>query len=164
MDYILAIDQGTTGTTALLMDTNLNRVAEAQADFDQHFPKPGWVEHDLNDIWSTVVQTVHEATKHIDARKIVSIGITNQRETICFWDRKTAEPLARAIVWQDRRSAPLCEQLKAKGTEPFFQDNTGLLLDPYFSGTKVAWALNNWDDVKNAYKAGKLAVGTIDSF
>lgn len=164
MDYILAIDQGTTGTTALLMDTNLNRVAEAQADFPQHFPQPGWVEHDLNDIWTNVIQTVREVTKHHDPRNIVAIGITNQRETICFWDRKTAEPLARAIVWQDRRTADFCEQLVKKGTEPFFQDNTGLLIDPYFSGTKVAWAFKNWDQVRSAHQAGKLAVGTIDSF
>src|SRR6185437_11164702 len=164
MEYILAIDQGTTGTTALLMDTELNRVAEANVDFEQHFPKPGWVEHDLNDIWSTVVQTVREVTKHIDARKVVAIGITNQRETLCFWDRGTSQPLARAIVWQDRRTAEMCEHLRSKGTEPFFQDNTGLLLDPYFSGTKAAWALKNWDDVKSAAKNGKLAAGTIDSF
>jgi glycerol kinase len=164
MDYILAIDQGTTGTTALLMDMNLNRVAETQADFEQHFPKPGWVEHDLNDIWTTVIQTVHEVTKHIDVRKIATIGITNQRETLCFWDRETSEPIARAIVWQDRRTAEMCEQLRQKGVEPFFQENTGLLLDPYFSGTKAAWALRNWGDVGAAHKAGKLCAGTIDSF
>jgi glycerol kinase len=164
MDYILAIDQGTTGTTALLMDMSLNRVAEAQADFEQHFPKPGWVEHDLNDIWTTVIQTVHEVTKHVDVRKIATIGITNQRETLCFWDRETSEPIARAIVWQDRRTAEMCEQLRQKGVEPFFQDNTGLLLDPYFSGTKAAWALKNWGDVASAHKAGKLCAGTIDSF
>jgi glycerol kinase len=164
MDYILAIDQGTTGTTALLMDLNLNRVAEAQADFDQHFPSPGRVEHDLNDIWTTVVQTVSEVTKHIDVRKIVAIGITNQRETLCFWDRETSEPIARAIVWQDRRTAEMCETLRQKGVEPFFQDNTGLLLDPYFSGTKAAWALKNWDAVASSHKAGKLCAGTIDSF
>jgi glycerol kinase len=164
MDYILAIDQGTTGTSALLMDTELNRIAEANVDFEQHFPKPGWVEHDLNDIWTTVIQVVREVTKHVDPRKIIAIGITNQRETLCFWDRETAEPIARAIVWQDRRSAEMCEQLKQKGTEPFFQDNTGLLLDPYFSGTKAAWALKNWDHVKTAHKEGRLAAGTIDSF
>jgi glycerol kinase len=164
MDYILAIDQGTTGTTALLMDINLTRIAEAQADFPQHFPKPGWVEHDLNDIWTTVVQTVHEVVKHIDVRKIVAIGITNQRETLCFWDKETTEPIARAIVWQDRRTADMCEQLRTKGMEPFFQDNTGLLLDPYFSGTKAAWAFKNWDHVRSAHKSGKLAAGTVDSF
>src|ERR1700753_2468293 len=122
MDYILAIDQGTTGTTALLMDVNLNRVAEAQADFEQHFPKPGWVEHDLNDIWTTVIQTVREVTKHIDPRKILAIGITNQRETLCFWDKTTNEPLSRAIVWQDRRTSELCEQLRNQGLESYFQD------------------------------------------
>lgn len=164
MDYILAIDQGTTGTTSVLMDAQLNRVAEASVDFEQHFPKPGWVEHDLDDIWTTVVQTVRQVTKHIDTRKIAAIGITNQRETICFWDRQSAEPVARAIVWQDRRTADACEQLRKKGTEPFFQDRTGLLLDPYFSGTKAAWALKNWDGVKKAHQEGRLCAGTIDSY
>ncbi|MGZ3688349.1 MAG: glycerol kinase GlpK [Bdellovibrionota bacterium] len=164
MDYILAIDQGTTGTTALLMDCDLNRVAEANVDFEQHFPKPGWVEHDLNEIWTTVVQTVREVTKHVDPRKIAAIGITNQRETLCFWDKETAEPLARAIVWQDRRTTEICDQLRARGTEPFLQDNTGLLIDPYFSGTKAAWAFKNWDVIRQAHKAGRLCAGTIDSF
>ncbi len=164
MNYILAVDQGTTGTTALLMDADLNLVSEASVDFEQHFPKPGWVEHDLDDIWATVHQTVREVTKHIDTRKIAAIGITNQRETLCFWDKKTGEPLARAIVWQDRRTAEMCEQLKSRGTEPFFQQNTGLLLDPYFSGTKAAWALENWGEVKTAHKQGRLAAGTIDSY
>src|ERR1700752_3078400 len=126
MDYILAIDQGTTGTTALLMDTNLNRVAEANVDFEQHFPKPGWVEHDLNDIWTTVLQTVREVTKQVDTRKILAIGITNQRETLCFWDKKTSEPLARGIVWQDRRTTEICEDLRKRNLEPYFQDRTGL--------------------------------------
>jgi glycerol kinase len=164
MDYILAIDQGTTGTTALLMDNRLNRIAEASVEFEQHFPKPGWVEHDLDDIIASVVQTIREVTKHVDPRKIVAIGITNQRETICFWDKLTGEPVARAIVWQDRRTSEICEALRAKGTEPFFQENTGLLLDPYFSGTKVAWALKNWEGVKKTQQDGRLAVGTIDSY
>ncbi|HUP55803.1 MAG TPA: glycerol kinase GlpK [Bdellovibrionota bacterium] len=164
MDYILAIDEGTTGTTALLMDTELNRVAEASVEFEQHFPKPGWVEHDLTDIWSAIVQTVREVTQHIDPRKIMAIGITNQRETLCFWDRETTEPIAHAIVWQDRRTAEMCDQLKAKGAEPFFQEQTGLLIDPYFSGTKAAWAFKNWPAVKSVHAAGRLAVGTIDSF
>ncbi len=164
MEYILAIDQGTTGTTSLLMDSNLNRIAEASVDFDHYFPKPGWVEHDLNDIWTTVVQTVREVTKHIDPRKILAIGITNQRETLCFWDKKTSEPIARAIVWQDRRTADICEQLRSRGMEPYYQDNTGLLIDPYFSGTKAAWALQNWEEVKKAYKSGRLAAGTMDSY
>ena len=164
MDYILAIDQGTTGTTSILMDSRLNRVSEASQDFQQYFPQPGWVEHDLNDIWATVVQTIQEATGKIDANKIIAIGITNQRETICFWDRKTLDPLGRAIVWQDRRSAEICAQLKAEGLEPLFQESTGLLLDPYFSGSKVAWAFENWPAVQTAYRAGRLALGTIDSF
>jgi glycerol kinase len=164
MDYILAIDQGTTGTTALLMDTELNRVSEASVDFDQHFPKPGWVEHDLEDIYTAVLQTVRQVTKYIDPRKIQAIGITNQRETICFWDKETLAPLGRAIVWQDRRTADLCQDMIKRGLEPFFQDTTGLLLDPYFSGTKVAWALKNWGEVSSAQKSGKLAVGTIDSY
>src|SRR3954471_8973050 len=115
MEYILAIDQGTTGTTALLMDSDLNRVSEAGVDFEQHFPKPGWVEHDLDDVWTSVLQTVREVTKQIDVRKIVAIGITNQRETLCFWDRTTGEPLARAIVWQDRRTTEMCAKLRAEG-------------------------------------------------
>ena len=164
MNFILAIDQGTTGTTALLMDQKLGRVAEASIDFEQHFPKPGWVEHDLEDVWSTVLQTIREVTQHQDLRKIVAIGITNQRETICFWDRKTGQPLARAIVWQDRRTAQQCEELKSKGMESFFQDSTGLLLDPYFSGTKVAWAIQNWEPVRKANEQGRLCVGTIDSY
>ncbi len=164
MDYILTIDQGTTGTTALLMDCDLNRVSEANVEFEQYFPKPGWVEHDLDDIWTTVEQTIREVTRHIDPRKIVSIGITNQRETICFWDRQSGLPLARAIVWQDRRSAAICEKLKSRGLENFFQEKTGLLIDPYFSGTKVAWALENWGDVRNAHTAGRLCAGTIDSY
>lgn len=164
MDYILAVDQGTTGSTALLMDTNLNRIADASVDFEQHFPKPGWVEHDLGEIWSTVVQTVREVTKHVETRKIAAIGITNQRETLCFWDKKTGEPLCRAIVWQDRRTADFCAELRAKGKEPFFQESTGLLLDPYFSGTKAAWALKNWPQLQKARDEGRLAAGTIDSY
>jgi glycerol kinase len=163
-EFILAIDQGTTGTTALLVDCDLNRVADASVDFEQHFPKPGWVEHDLEDIWATVVQTVREVTKHKDSRKIAAIGITNQRETLCFWDKKTLHPLGRAIVWQDRRTAEMCERLRKQGTEELFQDRTGLLLDPYFSGTKAAWALQNWSEVAQAQKAGRLAAGTIDSY
>lgn len=164
MELILAIDQGTTGTTALLMDRNLNRVADASIDFEQHFPKPGWVEHDLEDIWSTVLQTIREVTQHQDLRKIAAIGITNQRETLCFWDKQTGLPLARALVWQDRRTADFCGELRARGLEARFQEATGLLLDPYFSGTKAAWALKNWEPVARAQREGRLAAGTIDSY
>ncbi|MBI2069510.1 MAG: glycerol kinase GlpK [Elusimicrobia bacterium] len=163
-NHILAIDQGTTGSTVLLMDEDLNRLAMADMDFKQHFPKPGWVEHDLNDVWNSVARTVNKIMRGRDAKKIAAIGITNQRETLCFWDRKTLEPLARAIVWQDRRTASLCTALKDKGLEPFFQKQTGLLLDPYFSGTKAAWAFKHWPQIKRAYRQGRLAAGTIDSY
>jgi len=167
-DLILAIDQGTTGSTVVLMDTQLNLVAQADEEFAQHFPEPGWVEHDPEQIWTSVVNSLKKALDQACAKigeyRIAGIGITNQRETICFWEKGTARPLARAIVWQDRRTVDFCEQLKAKGMEPFFQERTGLLLDPYFSGTKVSWAIKNWDDVKRAYQSEKLSVGTIDSF
>lgn len=164
MDFILAIDEGTTGTTAVLMDSDLNLVSQASLDFPQHFPKPGWVEHDLKDIWSSVLKTIQQVTEGKNTKKIAAIGITNQRETLCFWDRKTGEPLSRAIVWQDRRTADLCEKLKKQGQESWVQDQTGLLLDPYFSGTKAAWAFENWSEIKSAYTAGRLAIGTIDSY
>jgi len=164
MKTILAIDQGTTGTTALVMDTQLNPIAEASADFEQSFPQPGWVEHDLNAIWKTVIQTIQSVIQTADPKNILAIGITNQRETLCFWDRKNMEPLARAIVWQDRRTTEICDQLKKKGLEPYFQQNTGLLIDPYFSGTKAAWALKNWPELQTAYRSGRLAAGTVDSF
>jgi glycerol kinase len=164
--YILAIDEGTTGTTAVLMDTALNLVAEASVDFPQHFPKPGWVEHDPNEIWKAVSESVSLALAKsgIAPKEISAIGITNQRETVCFWDRKTGESLGNAIVWQDRRTAAFCDRLKEQALEDYFQKETGLLLDPYFSGTKVAWAIENWPSVGKAAKDGRLAVGTIDSF
>ncbi len=164
MEYILAIDQGTTGTSALLMDSDLNRISEASVEFEQFFPKPGWVEHDLEDIFTSVLQTIREVTKHVNKKKILAIGITNQRETLCFWDKQTLEPLGRAIVWQDRRTADICNHLKSQGLETFFQQRTGLVIDPYFSGTKAAWALKNWSEVSSAYRTGRLAAGTIDSF
>jgi glycerol kinase len=164
MDYLLALDQGTTGSTALLVDTNLQRVSEASLDFEQIYPEPGWVEHDPKQIWASVVSVIKQVTSKIDPKKIVAIGITNQRETICFWDRKSGEPLANAIVWQDRRTAKRCEELRSRSLEPVFQEATGLLLDPYFSGTKVRWALENWGAVQTAQKQGTLAVGTVDSY
>lgn len=164
MSHILAVDQGTTGTKALILDHSLNHVAEAQDDFPQHFPQPGWVEHDLDEIWTSVQKSVSQACKKIDPASITAIGITNQRETICFWDRRTAKPLSPAIVWQDRRTADPCAEMRKKGLEKKFQEATGLLLDPYFSGTKAAWALKNWPEVQKAYKAGYLAIGTIDSY
>lgn len=162
--YILAIDQGTTGTKALIVNQNLDVVAEKIIGFKQHYPKPGWVEHDLNEIWDTTLKAIQEVVSQIDVKKIISIGITNQRETLCFWEKETATPLSHAIVWQDRRTADYCKELKDKGVEPFIQESTGLLLDPYFSGTKANWALKNWDPVKKAHQNGKLCAGTIDSF
>jgi glycerol kinase len=164
--YLLAIDEGTTGTTAILMDTELNLVAEAGVDFPQHFPKPGWVEHDPKEIWKAVGESVSAALSKsaVDPKAIAAIGITNQRETTCFWDKKTGETLGNAIVWQDRRTAEFCDSLKKQSLEGVFQKATGLLLDPYFSGTKAAWAIRNWPAVEKAAKDGRLAVGTIDSF
>ena len=125
MKYILAIDEGTTSTRALLMDEDLKLVANSAIEFKQYFPKPGWVEHDLDEIWKKVLKTIKNVTAKIDSKEIVAIGITNQRETVCFWDKKTGEPLANAIVWQDRRTTEACNDMKSKGMEPFFQENTG---------------------------------------
>lgn len=162
--YILAIDEGTTGVKALIMDVELKVVAEKSVSFEQHFPQPGWVEHDLEQIWKAVDQSVSEVVQRIDATKIVAIGITNQRETICFWDKKTTKPLARAIVWQDRRTADRCQELKSRNFEVTVQEKTGLLLDPYFSSTKIEWMLKNNPEVAKAAENETLAVGTIDTF
>ena len=162
--YLLAIDQGTTSSKALIMDTELNELAKKNISFEQYFPKPGWVEHDLNQIWGSVVQSIQAVTFDLDASRISAIGITNQRETICFWDRKTQEPLAKAIVWQDRRTADRCEELRKKGWEDVLQKKTGLMFDPYFSGTKIEWMLKNNATVAEAQRNGTLCVGTIESF
>ncbi len=165
---LLAIDQGTTGTTAIAVEVNerseLKRVADANLDFTQHFPKPGWVEHDPEEIWASVVQTVKQVTSKVPPRKILALGITNQRETLCFWDRKTGQSLGNAIVWQDRRTAAQCDALRTRGFEPLIREKTGLLLDPYFSATKAAWAIEHWPEVGKAAREGRLACGTIDSF
>jgi glycerol kinase len=161
---LLAIDQGTTSSRVLVMNTSLTAVADHGAPFEQYFPKPGWVEHDLNEVWKSVSTCIDAVAKKIDTKQIVGIGITNQRETICFWDRASTKPLARAIVWQDRRTADRCEELKKKNLEEIIQKKTGLLLDPYFSGTKIEWMLKNNPEVVAAQKAGTLCVGTIESF
>ena len=162
--YLLAIDQGTTGTKVLVMDTELNLVAEKSTPFEQHFPNPGWVEHDLHQVWESVQAGIDFVSAKVDPKKIIAIGITNQRETLCFWDKKTTAPLARAIVWQDRRTSARCEELKKLGLESKIQEKTGLLLDPYFSSTKLEWTLKNNSAVSGAAQAGTLAVGTIESF
>ncbi len=161
---ILAIDEGTTGATAFLMDEELNLLAEKSIDFEQHFPKPGWVEHDLDEIWKAVSTAIESIFQQHPVKNLVAIGITNQRETVGFWEKNTLKQLGRAIVWQDRRTAAICDQLKTQKLEPLIQSETGLLLDPYFSGTKIKWAIENWDDVKQAHQNHNLHVGTIDTF
>ena len=163
-DLILAIDQGTTGTKVLVMDRNLQKLAEHYAPFEQHFPNPGEVEHDCLQIWESVMKGIRGVSAIVDPGRIEAIGITNQRETICFWDRVSGKPLRRAIVWQDRRTTERCRELKASGEEPWIQKKTGLLLDPYFSGTKIEWVLRNDPAVGSAARNGTLAVGTIDSY
>lgn len=166
MTYVLAIDQGTTSTRAMVFDANLKVAGVAQQEFAQHFPHSGWVEHDPEDIWRTVEETCKEvlATVGISAADVAAIGITNQRETTLVWDRETGEAIHNAIVWQDRRTAPFCAELKDEGFEGEITHRTGLLADPYFSGTKVHYILNTVEGAKEAAEAGRLAFGTVDSF
>jgi glycerol kinase len=165
-EYILAIDQGTTGTTVLLVDQNLHILAKTNQEFPQYYPKPGWVEHDLNEIWSSTLTSIQKVLEQsgIKATDITTIGITNQRETTCLWDRKTGEPIEKAIVWQCRRTESICQKLKKAKKESIFQKKTGLLLDPYFSGTKIKWYLDQSPPLRRRAVDGKLAFGTIDSF
>ncbi len=164
--HVLAIDQGTTSTRAILFDRDAQPVATDQREFPQHYPKAGWVEHDVEDIWRDTVAVSRGAIAQsgVDAGQIAAIGITNQRETVVVWDRATGEPIHRAIVWQDRRTADVCERLRNEGAEPLVQARTGLLLDPYFSGTKLAWILDNVPGARARAERGELAAGTIDSF
>ena len=164
--YILAIDQGTTSSRAILFDRRFKAAASAQQEFKQHFPQPGWVEHDAEDLWKTVVATARSAMRKARARAkdIAGIGITNQRETTVVWDRNTGKPIHRAIVWQDRRTADVCAGLKSKGLEADIAAKTGLLADPYFSGTKVAWILDNVEGARQRAERGELAFGTVDSW
>jgi glycerol kinase len=164
--YILAIDQGTTGTTALLIDHDLRIYGQHTVDFPQHFPKPGWVEHDPEEIWSSVRKAIMELLEStsISVGQIQAIGITNQRETTLIWDRKDSHPVTNAIVWQCRRSAEICQRLKNRQLEETFRRRTGLVLDPYFSGTKLTWILEESAEVRSRANSGYLAFGTIDSF
>ena len=166
MTHILAIDQGTTSTRTILFGSDMQPVASAQEEFEQHFPQSGWVEHEASDLWSTTASTCRGAIEKagISAEKIAAIGITNQRETTVIWDRKTGKALHRAIVWQDRRTSELCQTLKAAGHEPMVTERTGLLLDPYFSATKLKWLLDNVEGARARAQAGELAFGTIDSW
>jgi glycerol kinase len=164
--FVLALDQGTTSSRAIVFDEAGAIRGFDQREFPQHFPAPGWVEHDPADIWRSQLETARGALRNaaVSAAQIAAIGITNQRETTLLWDRKTGVPLANAIVWQDRRTAPLCEQLKAQGLEATFREKTGLLLDPYFSGTKLAWLLDNVAGARARAERGELAFGTVDTW
>lgn len=164
--YILAIDQGTTSSRAIVFDGEMKIVATGQKEFTQLYPASGWVEHDPEEIWSSVVWSVRTALRKakITASDIAAIGITNQRETVVIWDRATGAPIHNAIVWQDRRTAPLCAKLKKQGLEPKFAKKTGLLLDPYFSGTKIAWMLDKVKGARRRAVKGELLAGTIDAF
>lgn len=166
MSYILAIDQGTTSSRAIVFDHDGRIQAVAQQEFEQIFPKPGWVEHNAEEIWATQLQVIHAAMDKVGAtaKDIAAIGITNQRETTVVWDRKTGKPITNAIVWQDRRTAGFCDALKAAGHVETFREKTGLVLDAYFSGTKVRWLLDNVDGARAKAEAGDLAFGTIDSW
>lgn len=164
--YLLAIDQGTTSSRAIVFDDHGRICGVGQQEFPQHFPEDGWVEHELSDIWSSTLQVCRDAIANagLSAADIRAIGITNQRETTALWDRQTGEPLGRAIVWQDRRTTRLCESLRNQGVESLVMRRTGLLLDPYFSGTKLAWMLDNIPGARERAERGELAFGTIDSF
>jgi glycerol kinase len=166
MNYILAIDQGTTSSRAILFDQNMQIAAIAQEEFTQHFPKSGWVEHNPAEIWSTVAATCRGAIEqgNTKAANIVAIGITNQRETTLVWDKDTGEPVYNAIVWQDRRTSEYCSKLKADGHETLLTERTGLLFDPYFSGTKLKWILDHVEGAKRKANEGQYLFGTIDCY
>ncbi len=165
-ELILSIDQGTTGTTVLLIDKKLNMLGKGYREFQQIYPQPGWVEHAPADIWASVLASIAEAiqTSGVNTARIVGIGITNQRETNLIWNRKTGRPYHNALVWQCRRTSGIVEDLKAKGYEALFQQRTGLLLDPYFSGTKLQWQLDNLTDLRAEVEAGRAIAGTVDTF
>ncbi len=163
-NYILALDQGTTSSRAILFDRGGRIVKSAQQEFPQIYPQPGWVEHNPEDIWNSQIAVARQAIDGIDPAQIAAIGITNQRETTIIWDRKTGEPIANAIVWQCRRTAPMCETLKREGFDARIKAITGLVTDAYFSGTKVAWLLDHVEGARERAERGELAFGTVDSF
>ncbi len=163
---ILAIDQGTTGTTCLVFDERAELVGRAYREHTQHFPRPGWVEHDAREIWGSTQAVAGEALTDADVRpgELEAVGIANQRETVCVWDPISGEPLHRAIVWQDRRTAARCEQLRVAGYEPLVRTRTGLVLDPYFSATKIEWLLDNVAGLREQAETGRAVFGTVDSW
>lgn len=166
MQYILALDQGTTSSRAILFDKQSKICGVVQQEFTQIYPKPGWVEHDANEIWQTQLRVVQEVMREngVGAKDIAAIGITNQRETAVVWDKNTGEPIHNAIVWQDRRTAGICDQLKADGHEAYIRESTGLVVDAYFAGTKVKWLLDNVDGTREKAESGDLLFGTIDTW
>jgi len=163
--HVLAIDQGTTGTTALVLDQRIAVKGKRNVEFRQIFPRPGWVEHDLEDIWASTLKAVSGALRdaRVKATQLEAIGITNQRETTLLWDRRTGRPIHNAIVWQDRRTAEMCNALRAAGKEPWIREKTGLVLDAYFSATKLRWMLDNVKGARVRAERGELAFGTVDS-
>ena len=164
--YVLSIDQGTTGTTVLVFDGEGRARGRAYTEFTQHFPRPGWVEHDPEEIWRVSLRAAGEALRdaRAEAREVRAVGVTNQRETVVLWERATGRPVGRAVVWQDRRTAAVCDELKSRGLEETFRRRTGLVLDPYFSGTKLKWLLDNTEGLRDRAEAGELAFGTVDSW
>jgi glycerol kinase len=166
MSNLLALDQGTTSSRAIVFDSGGEIVALAQREFQQHYPQPSWVEHDAEEIWSSQRDVACEVLQKAKLKRgeVTAIGITNQRETVVVWDRATGKPIHRAIVWQDRRTAALCDRLRADGREPMIREKTGLVIDPYFSGTKLAWILDHVPGARAAAEAGRLMCGTVDSW
>ncbi|MET0445538.1 MAG: FGGY family carbohydrate kinase, partial [Pseudorhodoplanes sp.] len=166
MSFVMAIDQGTTSSRAMIFAADLSIAAIAQQEFPQHFPASGWVEHEPEDIWSSTLAVCRDAMAkaRVSAKDIAAIGITNQRETVVVWDRVTGHAVHRAIVWQDRRTAETCAQMKAEGQEPFITERTGLIIDPYFSGTKVAWILDHVPGARARAERGALMFGTVDCY
>jgi glycerol kinase len=166
MSYVLALDQGTTSSRAIVFDRRGRAISTTQQEFAQHYPRPGWVEHDPRDLWETTRRTALAAVAgaSLTGEKIAAIGLTNQRETTLLWDRRTGRPLHRAIVWQDRRTADFCAALKKQGHQSLFRRKTGLLLDPYFSGTKLRWLLDHVPGARRRAERGELAFGTVDTW
>lgn len=164
--YILALDQGTTSSRAILFNKKGEKVHTAQQEFKQYFPKSGWVEHNANEIWGSILAVIAACLSEsgIKTQQIAGIGITNQRETAIVWDRETGVPIYNAVVWQSRQTAEICEQLKAGGHEPLFRSKTGLLIDAYFSGTKVKWILDHVEGAREKAERGELMFGTVDTW
>ena len=165
MGYIIAIDQGTTSTRSIVFDDQFAIVGQSQEEFEQHFPKSGWVEHNPQDLLTTVITTCKKALNDgkIRAKDILALGITNQRETTLLWDKVSGEPIYNAIVWQDRRTSKFCDKLRSDGLEELITRTTGLLLDPYFSATKLKWLLDNVEGARAKAEAGELLFGTVDT-